>query len=200
MLVGLLERSRCTNSTPTISNLELRQPSKLALDAADNPLSGYHHRLHTMKDILLKHRYTHRTIHCQMRFKFRITCTLHLTYNPSTPNYLHHLPLPHQHIQRVLAMVTVWNLRSLRSLAVRLARECSFGDNLMANASTRGKGGPGKALVQLDHVRMTQNRGITRNCSEWEFEAIWAKSLPSISEAGQNLRYSRLSKKSSRPN
>ena len=59
-----------------------------------------------------------------------------------------------------MATITGRDLSSLGALAVRLAREWFFGDNLMANASPSWKGGPGLMLVKLDHIKMAQIRGI----------------------------------------
>ena len=89
--------------------------------------------------------------------------------------------------------------RSLQILAVRLARECFFGDDVMAGASPSGKGGPGQQLLQLEPQTMRQIRAIIRQraryLSDGEFEALWQKCLLSISKACQNLRYGRLAKK-----
>ena len=56
-------------------------------------------------------------------------------------------------------MVTRRDVGSLRSLAVRLARECFFGDDLMESASPSGKGG---AWCGADEVR----------CSSYESNQI----------------------------
>ena len=52
-----------------------------------------------------------------------------------------------------MALVTGRDLSSLRSLSVRLAHECFFGDDLMATASPSGKGSAGVVLVQLDQTK-----------------------------------------------
>ena len=98
-----------------------------------------------------------------------------------------------------MATIVGRDMSSLRALAVRLARDSSFGDELMASASPSGKDGVGQVLVRLDLVHMNQIKSIIRQCardkSEMEFEAIWSKCVSSISKACQNLRNGRLSKK-----
>ena len=79
--------------------------------------------------------------------------------------------------ERITSSVTGRETRSLRILSVKLARECFFGDALMASASPSGKGGPGQRLVQLDPQLMLQIRVIIRQrarfLSEGEFEGLW---------------------------
>ena len=98
-----------------------------------------------------------------------------------------------------MATIIGRDVRSLRGLAVRLARESYFGDDIMSNSSPSGKGGFGRALLQLDPAGMKQIKSIirqrSRGNSELEFEAIWVKCLASISKACQNLRNGRLMKK-----
>ena len=80
-----------------------------------------------------------------------------------------------------MAAVTGRDMRSLHSLAVKLARESVFGDELMSSSSPSGKGGAGHLLAQLDVARISQIKGIIRqrasDSSELDFEAIWAKCL-----------------------
>ena len=80
-----------------------------------------------------------------------------------------------------MAAVTGRDMRSLHSLAVKLARESFFGDELMSSSSPSGKGGVGHLLAQLDVARISQIKGIIRqrasDSSELDFEAIWAKCL-----------------------
>ena len=75
-------------------------------------------------------------------------------------------------------------IASLRTLVVRLARECYFGDNVMASFSLSGKDGAGLTLMQLGVVYMSQIKNTirqqTRNKTKFEFKAIWAKCLSSI--------------------
>ena len=82
-----------------------------------------------------------------------------------------------------MATVTGRDVGTLRNLAVRLARECFFGDDLMASASPSGKGGGGVVLVKLDVVQMNKIeyniRQRARTTSELEFKAIWTKCLAS---------------------
>ena len=56
----------------------------------------------------------------------------------------------------LMAVVTGRDIASLRTLAVRPARECYFGDDVMATSSPSGKGGGGLTLVQLEVVYMSQ--------------------------------------------
>ena len=119
------------------------------------------------------------------------------------PGASHYYQSPYKSIfkspERVMSANQGRDTRSLRVLAVRLARECFFGDDLMARASPSGKGGPGQQLLQLEPQLMHQIREIiqqrARFLSQGEFEALWQKCLLSISKACQNLRYGRLAKK-----
>ncbi len=71
--------------------------------------------------------------------------------------------------------------RSLRALAVLLARECYFGDTVLLNSSPSGK-----AYQWLNMEKLAQIRGIVRqraqDKSDIEFEDSWGKCIESISK------------------
>jgi hypothetical protein len=100
--------------------------------------------------------------------------------------------------ERVMSAVPGKNTSSLRLLAVKLARNCFFGDDILALSSPSGKGGKGN-LQKLDAGGLNHIKGIirqrVRDKINLKFEAIWSYCLNSISKVCQNLRTGRLARK-----
>ena len=73
-----------------------------------------------------------------------------------------------------MSKVTGQDTRSLRALAVVLARACIFGDTMLLKSSPSGKG----YSSQLDQQKLTEIEVIVRqrarHLANGEFEAVWA--------------------------
>ena len=83
------------------------------------------------------------------------------------------------------------DIKTLRNLAVALARDCVFGPQVMQESTRSGRGPAGKK--QLDPEKLQYIKNIVagqacRNSTDPDFELIWDKCLISIGKQCQILR------------
>lgn len=92
--------------------------------------------------------------------------------------------------ERVMTRFSGRDEKSLRALAVHLARDCVFGTAVMAQSSRSGRGENVQQLdpTKLDYIKNIIAGRVGRNILEPEFELIWEKCLISIGKACQMLR------------
>ena len=81
--------------------------------------------------------------------------------------------------------------KTLRTLAVSLARDCVFGPKVMQESTRSGRGQSGQK--QLDPEKLQYIKSIIagrtgKNPTDPEFELIWDKCLTSIGKQCQILR------------